>query len=102
MATKQTFAVWAPYCTDPEALARRSAVRPEHLEGIKRIAAQGLLKLGGPTSDPVSGEPTGSMFVVEAESIITLRAVLEKDPYWVSNVWDKEKFEIKLITLVPV
>jgi len=101
MATKQTFVVWAPYHTDPEALARRSVVRPEHLEGVKRLIANGSWKAGGPASDPVSGEPTGSMFVVEEENIASLRAILEKDAYWVNNVWDKERFEIKVITLIP-
>ena len=105
MATQQIFAVWAPYCTDSEMLTRRSDVRDAHLEGLKRIIAQGLLsasrfcifwrvftlnstitELGGPTSDPVSGQPTGSMLVVEAKSIETLREVLENDPYWLKNV----------------
>jgi hypothetical protein len=41
--TKQTFAIWAPYCTDPEVLKRRSDARAAHLEGLKRLAAESFL-----------------------------------------------------------
>ncbi len=43
MTTKQTFVVWAPDCTDPEAFSRRLAVRPKHLEGIKSLLTQGFI-----------------------------------------------------------
>ena len=40
---KQTFVVWAPDCTDPDALSRRLAVRAEHLERVRRLTAEGLI-----------------------------------------------------------
>ncbi|KAI9430659.1 hypothetical protein H4582DRAFT_2015506 [Lactarius indigo] len=99
MAAKQTFVVWAPYQTDSEMLSRRTAARTEHLAGLKQLSAQGSLKLGGPTSDPESGEAKGSMLIYEAESAAVVRGFLEKDPYWAGNVWDKEKLEIRAIIL---
>ncbi|KAH9040238.1 hypothetical protein EDB84DRAFT_1005771 [Lactarius hengduanensis] len=99
MATKQTFVVWGPYQTDAEMLSRRAAARTEHVAGLKRLGAEGFLKLGGPTSDPESGEAKGSMLIYEAESAAAVRGFLENDPYWAGNVWDKEKLEIRLVTL---
>jgi uncharacterized protein YciI len=40
---KQTFVVWAPDYTDPDALARRLSVRAEHYEGVKRLTAEGFI-----------------------------------------------------------
>ncbi len=68
----------------------------------------------------------GSFLVVEAESVAAVREVLEKDPFWDANVvrrlfshyyvpsawlsmggcarlcsqWDKEKIDIRAVTLV--
>ena len=42
--------------------------------------------MGGPTSDPESERMNGSMLVVEAESAAAVRAVVERDVYWASNV----------------
>ena len=105
-STKKTYAVWAPYCTDSEMLQRRADVRPKHLEGIKAIIAKGMMsawsffclsfldtsthstttELGGPTSDPVTEQPTGSMFVFEAENLTALREYLDNDPYCTGKV----------------
>jgi hypothetical protein len=40
---KQTFVVWAPDYTDPDALKRRLAVRAEHSERVKRLAVEGFI-----------------------------------------------------------
>ncbi|KAI0261987.1 hypothetical protein BC834DRAFT_829480 [Gloeopeniophorella convolvens] len=102
--TKQTFVVWAPDYADDGALARRLAVRPAHAEGIHKGVADGFIKYAGPThapDSPADGEKklNGSLLVVEAESAAAVRAALEKDPYWDGNVWDKERLEIKGITV---
>jgi len=50
-------------------------------------------------SDPTSDKMNGSLLVVEAESAAAVRAIIEKDVYWASNVWDKEKLEIRSIVI---
>lgn len=102
MAEKQTFVVWAPAHTGPEALGRRVAVRPAHLQHLGELTAQGSLKLGGPISDPESGDASGSMIVFEAESVAAVRKILENDPYWKADFWDKERIEIRTINLTIV
>jgi len=94
---KQSFVVWAP--DYPDALERRLAVRVQHSEGVKRLVAEGVIKLGAPMSDPTSDKMNGSLLVVEAESAAAVRAIIEKDVYWASNVWDKEKLEIRSIVI---
>ncbi|KAH9983704.1 hypothetical protein BJV74DRAFT_776587 [Russula compacta] len=98
-ATKKTFVVWAPDYDAPDVLTRRLAVRPNHLENVRGLAANGFIKIGGPLSDAETEKFNGSLFVVEAESVAAVREVLEKDPYWINNVWDKEKVDIRLVTI---
>ena len=43
-------------------------------------------ELGGPISDPVSGDANGSMMIFELESVAAVRAELAKDPYWINDV----------------
>jgi len=97
---KQTFVIWAPDYTDPDAPSRRLAVREKHSEGVKHLVAEGFTKIAGPLSDPESGTMNGSLIIAEAESVAAVRAVMERDIYWSNNVWDKEKMEIRLITVV--
>jgi len=102
MAEMKTFVLWAPTQSDPEVLERRLVVREAHLKNIGRLAAQGILKLGGPIFDPESGDPNGSVLVLEAESLAAVRAIVEEDPYWKGGVWNKEKVEIKTTDLTIV
>jgi len=41
--TKQTFVVWAPDCTDPDALQRRLDALQPHTEGVMRLASEGFI-----------------------------------------------------------
>jgi hypothetical protein len=84
-------------------------------------------ELGGPIFDPESGDSNGSVLVLEAESVVAVRAILEEDPYWKGEVvrvvltahkdpvylqccfalllvtqWNKEKIEIKRTDLTIV
>jgi len=98
--TKQTFVVWAPDRTDPDALSRRLAVRAEHLERVRRLTAEGLIRFGGPMADPANADKfNGSLLVFEAESAAAVRAVVEQDIYWAQNVWDKEKLDIRAVLI---
>ncbi|KAH9913510.1 uncharacterized protein B0H18DRAFT_888089 [Fomitopsis serialis] len=99
--TLYKFAVWAPDLTDPEAFSRRMAVRESHLVNAKSLYANGVLKFGGGLLTPESiASPTaekklvGSMMVFEADSIETVRKVVESDLYYQTGVWDKEKLQI--------
>jgi len=96
---KRTFIVWISDCTDADALARRLAVRPAHAERVKQLAADGSIKIGGPLLDPESGEMNGSVLVFEAESAAAVRSMIEEDVYWTTNVWDKEKLDIRAMQI---
>lgn len=39
-----TFFVYMPMCTDPDALSRREANRPKHLESTKRLREHGAIR----------------------------------------------------------
>jgi len=102
MATKQTYVVWAPADPKPDVLERRTAVRPDHLKHLAQLSSTGTLKLGGPMADPISGDSSGSLLVLEAESLETVREIVHNDPYWTGDVWNKEKVEIKIVSLTIV
>ncbi len=85
----------APERRPPTAPRRHQAARrSRHLECVVCLfggrspthSLHSTTELGGPTSDPESGEANGSMLVFEAESAAAVRATLEKDPYWTGNV----------------
>ena len=43
--TKQTFVVWAPDYTDPDAVSRRLSVRAKHSERVKQLVAEGFISM---------------------------------------------------------
>jgi len=77
--------------TDEGALARRMAVREEHLAAARDLHESGVLQLGGALlSDEL--RMVGSAMVMEADSEVQLRATLEADPYRRGGAW--QRFEI--------
>ena len=69
--------MFAIICTDkPGSLALRQATRPAHLD---YAAANGVV-FGGPLLDK-TGQPCGSMLVIEAESHAQAAAFAAADPY---------------------
>ncbi len=72
--------------TGPDAAARRSAVRPRHLEHLQALERAGRIRLAGPLLEPEEGNPCGSLVVFEAESAEAARAVAEQDPYVTEGV----------------
>lgn len=60
-------------------------------------AALGAVPQG---DDPTKWDFAGSTVVLVAESVEEVRAILEKDIYTTSGVWDMEK--VLLITLAPL
>jgi hypothetical protein len=77
--------------TDPEAVARRLAVREKHLEAVKPAVAAGIVQVGGALLNQ-EGTMIGSMMVLEAESEEAVREFLSKDIYSQGNVW--QSFDI--------
>ncbi|OUJ72946.1 YciI family protein [Hymenobacter crusticola] len=78
--------------TDAGALARRLEARASHLEGAHQLRQTGNLLFGGAILND-DGQMIGSMMVVQFESLETLNAWKEQDPYVLQRVW--EKVEIK-------
>jgi len=85
------YLVLAYDATDPDAPARRAAVRERHLEGIRPLAQDGRLQVGGALLDD-QGVMRGSMMLIEAEDEASLRDLLDRDVYTREGVW--ERFEI--------
>lgn len=65
----------------PGALAQRLAHRPQHLDYLASLGDR--VKIAGAmlSDDTPSGEPKGSAFVLEAESLEAARALLAGDPF---------------------
>lgn len=86
----------------PGTLAKRLAVRAEHLSGILPSREAGIVKFGGGivnglpanTADPNTWDFAGSSLVVVAESQAEVVKLLEQDIYTKSGVWDVPKAQI--------
>ncbi|QRN81034.1 MAG: hypothetical protein JK586_05965 [Nocardiopsis sp. BM-2018] len=72
--------------TDPDAPARRQAVRERHLEGARALAERGVMQLGGALLDD-DGTMIGSALVIEADDEAAARALLDADVYTTAGVW---------------
>ncbi|KAK8102692.1 hypothetical protein PG984_015838 [Apiospora sp. TS-2023a] len=85
----------------PGMQAKRLEVRPKHFEGLTKHIESGVMKMGGAAlgavpqgDDPTKWDFAGSTVVMVAESVEEVRALLEKDIYTTSGVWDMEKVQI--------
>jgi len=72
--------------TDELAPSRRAAVRAKHLEGIAPLVEAGTVQLGGAFLND-AGEMTGSMMLIEAPTLESVRSMLERDVYTTGGVW---------------
>jgi uncharacterized protein len=88
------YVIYAYDYTDADALSRRMAVRPAHLDYVRQLKADGQFLMGGALLND-AGEMIGSMLVLELESETQLATYLQTDPYIVEGVWDKEKLDVK-------
>jgi uncharacterized protein YciI len=68
----------------PEGAAKRPAVRPAHLDHLRPLSEAGRVKLAGPFLDR-----TGSLIVVEAESLAAVWALVARDPYVTEGVFNR-------------
>ena len=72
--------------TDGLAPSRRAAVRAQHLEGIAPLVEAGTVQLGGAMLSD-AGEMIGSVMLIEAPTLETVRSMLERDVYTTAGVW---------------
>ena len=76
----------------PNLLERRLAARPEHLERLKALAAEGRLLVAGPhpaidSEDPGEAGFTGSLVIAEFASLEDAKAWADADPYVAADVY---------------
>jgi uncharacterized protein YciI len=73
---------------DEAALDRRMAVRPQHLEGVKKLKAEGNYVIGGAMLS-AEGRMIGSTMIVQFETLADLNAWQESEVYITGKVWEK-------------
>jgi uncharacterized protein len=66
----------------PDGEAKRKIHRPAHLANLEPLVRQGRVVLAGPLTDK-----TGSLIVIEAESLTEAQAFADTDPYTVQGVF---------------
>ncbi|GEO05898.1 hypothetical protein AAE02nite_35620 [Adhaeribacter aerolatus] len=74
--------------TDPEALNRRMAARPAHLEGARKLKQSGNFIIGGAILSP-EGKMIGSSLLMQFATEAELQQWLDAEPYITGKVWDK-------------
>ena len=77
-----------------ESLDDRLAARPDHIARLKVLADAGRLLIAGPhpavdSSDPGPAGFTGSLVVVEFDSLENAQAWADEDPYVAAGVYRK-------------
>ncbi|EXJ71705.1 uncharacterized protein A1O5_05513 [Cladophialophora psammophila CBS 110553] len=82
------------------ALEKRLAVRPQHLQALKPKIDAGIVVFGGATlsKQPSEGETpdmTGSAMLIKANTEQEVRDFLENDPYTKGGAWDVSKAQIR-------
>ncbi|PSR55487.1 hypothetical protein AHMF7605_19235 [Adhaeribacter arboris] len=95
----QQYLITAYDFTDAEALNRRMAVRPTHLEGVRKLKQTGNFLIGGAILNSAS-QMMGSSLIVAFATPEELEAYLKSEPYITGKVWDK--VEIKPFRVADV
>jgi len=68
----------------PDGAAKRPAVRAAHLAHLRPLSETGRVKIAGPFLDK-----TGSLIVVEAESLAEVWALVARDPYVTEGIFNR-------------
>ena len=68
----------------PEGTTKRPIYRETHLQRLEQWARQGKVILAGPLTDK-----TGSLIVVEANSLEEVQAFAKEDPYMIHGVFQE-------------
>jgi uncharacterized protein len=93
---RMRFAFIARDGADPEAKARRLAVRPAHLERVAPFVERGRVLIGGAILDEV-GDMVGSVLLTDFASREEVEAWVAEDPYVTGGVWK----EIEVLDFRP-
>ncbi|KAG8759842.1 hypothetical protein FRC12_009683 [Ceratobasidium sp. 428] len=98
-----TFIVYAPDCSDPDALSRRMSVREAHLLKAREELGT-FIETGGAILDPNSdleavkaGGPKkmiGSVLFIKGNSLEEVTTRIKKDIYYTARIWDPEKLVV--------
>jgi uncharacterized protein YciI len=78
-------ALFALTCTDkPGALALRLATREAHLAYLRERLS--MIKIAGPVLN-ATGDPAGSLFIIEADTPAEVEALAAADPYQLAGLF---------------
>ena len=69
---------------NPDRDAKRKIYRPAHLAKMELLNAQGRVLLAGPLTDK-----TGSLIVIEVDSLEDAQRFAHEDPYTVNGVFER-------------
>lgn len=77
---------------DSDSLEKRAAARPAHIERLKALHDQGRVVIAGPTpaidsEDPGTAGMTGSLVVIEFETLEEAQVWADADPYVAAGVY---------------
>ena len=79
--------LYALMCKDkPGSLELRMATRPPHVEFLKSLEAQGVLKMAGPLLGD-DEKPIGSLVVIAAADKAEAEAIAARDPYAIAGLF---------------
>lgn len=68
----------------PDGQSKRKIHRAAHLAGLEPLSRKGKLILAGPFTDQ-----SGSLIIVEADSIEEARRIAKEDPYTVHGIFER-------------
>lgn len=77
-----------------DSLALRKQARPAHIARLQALQAEGRLLTGGPTpaidaEDPADAGFTGSVLIVQFDSLAQAQSWANDDPYVAAGVYQK-------------
>lgn len=85
--------------TDADALDRRMAARPYHLDGVRELKATGNYIAGGAILN-AEGKMIGSVLMAQFDTEEELEAWKQREPYITQKVW--ETVDVKPFKLANV
>lgn len=80
-------------------LEKRLEVRDAHVEGARKLMAEGKIVQAGALIE--DEQMVGSTLMVDFESEDEINEWLENEPYVQNGVWNMEEFQIVPVKLLP-